>query len=627
MARQSQRLGFKPGNATVEAPGGSTFAVFSPPAERAGAEPHSARRSERRAVSRRLHDAATSAVAAQQPLWLASCCACLFGLMGFGLVGVGWSNEGSWSWLWFVLALVVAAGGWVVAWMLLRHAPLIPDSRLARRWIAASAIATAGTLALAPWSFSISPAHSAQHTIAPTIALACLALIAAFTFAPIKPLAALAIALPLSPAVENLAGGGPQAEAMAAACIVAAGLAALIAVMQHRRWYAEARARIAQADRIRALEAARDAAIKADQEKSRFLAIASHDLRQPVHAIGLFAATLEKRLQGSAEEPLIRNLNRAIDGLDRSFNVMLDISRLDAGAIEPRVQHFPLRDLFRRLHMHFAGQAEQKGLGLRFSPGGKSISSDPQLLERVLGNLVQNAIKYTDEGGIVVVARSTAGHINVEIWDTGVGIRPADLRKVFDEFYQVGGGQRVRAQGLGMGLAIVKRLVRLLGHELTVSSRPGKGTMFRLRIALGGLPEIQDLTAAADTVPAPILQARTVLVLDDEEPIREGLQMLLQEWGYEAIAAASINEALREVAKLDAPPDLILSDLHLGDGPDGIAGIEAIRRQCGCEITAMLITGDTSHTEIRRATESGHPVLFKPVQPRKLYDALRGLGS
>jgi CheY-like chemotaxis protein len=306
---------------------------------------------------------------------------------------------------------------------------------------------------------------------------------------------------------------------------------------------------------------------------------------------------------------------------------MLDISRLDSGTIEPRMQQFPLRDLFRRLHMHFAGQAEQKGLGLRFSPGGKSITSDPQLLERILGNLVLNAIKYTDKGGIVVVARSTASHIHIEVWDTGVGIRAADLPKVFDEFFQVGRGERLRTQGLGMGLAIVKRLVGLLGHELIVASKPGRGTMFRLRVAVGGLPDVQDFTAGADTLPMPLLQPRTVLVLDDEEAIREGLCGLLQEWGYDAVAAGSIAQAERIVSLMEVPPDLILSDLHLGDGPDGIAGIEAIRQQCDCEVAAMLITGDSSIDEIRRATASGHPVLFKPVQPRKLYDALRGMAS
>ena len=480
-------------------------------------------------------------------------------------------------------------------------------------------------LAAAPWTVREAAWPNAQYLIAIMVVAAAFAGVAGL--APLKRMAAGAAALPLSPALANLIEPDAAHAALALACGLASALAALLALRLHRRWAAAARAAIMQTDRIRLLEAARDAAIKADQEKSRFLAIASHDLRQPVHAIGLFAATLEKRLEGSAEQPLVRNLNRAIDGLDRSFNVMLDISRLDAGAIEPRVQQFPLRDLFRRLHMHFAGQAEQKGLGLRFSPGGKSISSDPQLLERILGNLVQNAIKYTERGGIVVVARSTASHINVEIWDTGIGIRAADLRKVFDEFFQVGHGERVRTQGLGMGLAIVKRLVRLLGHELIVASKPGRGTMFRLRVALGGLPDIQDVTAGADTLPMPLLQPRTVLVLDDEEAIREGLCLLLQEWGYEAIAAGSIAQAERAVSLLEAPPDLILSDLHLGDGPDGIKGIEAIRRQCGCDVAAMLITGDTSHEEIRRATESGYPVLFKPVQPRKLYDALRGLAS
>ena len=485
--------------------------------------------------------------------------------------------------------------------------------------------AVLATTAAGPWCLRTGAWAEGPYLVGALVAV--LALVVAAALAPVRRAAFAGGALPLSSAAEALAETGAANWPLIGACVIASALAMLTSHSLHRRWVAWARLAIEQDDRTRDLEAARDAATKADHEKSRFLAIASHDLRQPVHAIGLFAATLEKRLERTAEAPLVRNLIRSIDGLDRSFNVMLDISRLDAGAIEPRVQHFPLRDLFRRLHMHFAGQAEQKGLGLRFSPGGKSISSDPQLLERVLGNLVQNAIKYTDEGGIVVVARSTPTHVHVEVWDTGVGIRATDLPRVFDEFFQVGRGDRVRAQGLGMGLAIVKRLARLMGHELTVSSRPGRGTMFRIAIAIGGLPEIQDVTAAADTLPMPLLQPRTVLILDDEESIREGLCLLLNEWGFDAIAAGSIAEAVRAVGRLETPPDLILSDLHLGDGPDGIAGIAAIRQQCGFDVPAMLITGDTSHTEIRRATESGHQVLFKPVQPRKLYDALRGIGT
>lgn len=578
------------------------------------------KRPERRGLVRRLHDAAVRAVIEVRTL--------LFAIVAIAVVVLGgceWFLGGTISRGWTVVALAATVGCGAALLRVRRNARWVADTRRAHRRLALLGALMFSVLATAPWTARSGAWSAAPYLVA--LVLTAVGLIAASGFAPLKGLAAGAAALPLSPALVNMFDTEPSLSALGFACVVASAVAALVAISHHRTWLAAARTSIDHEDRIRALEAARDTAVRADQEKSRFLAIASHDLRQPVHAIGLFAATLEKRLEGSAEVPLVRNLSRAIDGLDRSFNVMLDISRLDAGAIEPRVQHFPLRDLFRRLHMHFAGQAEQKGLGLRFSPGGKSISSDPQLLERVMGNLVQNAIKYTERGGIAVVARSTQTHLHLEIWDTGIGIRAADLRRVFDEFYQVGQGHRVRAQGLGMGLAIVKRLVRLLGHELIVSSTPGRGTMFRLRIALGGLPEIQDVTAAADTLPMPVLQPRTVLVLDDEEAIREGLCMLLQEWGYDAIAAASIAEAERAVGLLETPPDLILSDLHLGDGPDGIAGIEAIRRQCGCDVAAILITGDTSHTEIRRATESGHPVLFKPVQPRKLYDALRGLGS
>jgi len=224
-----------------------------------------------------------------------------------------------------------------------------------------------------------------------------------------------------------------------------------------------------------------------------------------------------------------------------------------------------------------------------------------------------------------VLARTTSTHINIEIWDTGAGIDAAALPRIFDEFYQVGRGENARAQGLGMGLAIVKRLCRLLDHRLSVASVPGRGTMFRVGIPFSGLQDIEAATAAADTRPMPVSQPRTVLIIDDEEAIREGLRLLLEEWGYEAVTAGSIAEALQVAVQLVVPPDLILSDLHLGNGPDGIACIAALRQQMGGDVMAVLITGDTSHEEMRRVTESGHPVLFKPVQPRKLYNVVRGL--
>ena len=408
--------------------------------------------------------------------------------------------------------------------------------------------------------------------------------------------------------------------------LLGAGATLAVAWLGHRSWYRQERHALVVAARTRLLEAERDSALRNDQEKSRFVAIASHDLRQPVHALGLFAATLQKRLQHTPDEALVRHFMRAVDDLERSFSAMLDISRLDSGDHSSGLHTFALRDLFRRLHMQYAGQAELSGLGLRFTTGGKSVTSDPQLLERIIGNLIQNALKFTSQGGVVVVARSTATHINVEVWDTGVGIPPEELPRVFQEFYQVAPGKRDRSHGLGMGLAIVKRLAQLLGHRLEVASRPGRGTMFRVGIPIGALPGIQDELAPADTVPMTVDTPQMVLIVDDEEPIREGLRVLLQAWGYQTMTAATAAEAEQAVLALEGRVDLVLSDLQLATDPgepDGLEVVDMVRRLCGYPVPAVLVTGDTSPQALQSLAARGHPVLFKPVQPRRLFDALR----
>jgi len=366
-------------------------------------------------------------------------------------------------------------------------------------------------------------------------------------------------------------------------------------------------------------------AAQADKEKSRFVASASHDLRQPMHALGLFASALEKRLAGTSEAPLVSNLNRCIESLDRSFNAMLDISKLDAGVVEPQLQSFPIRDVFRRLHMHFAGQAEGAGLHLRFKPGGKHVTSDPQLLERILSNLIQNAIKYTRDGGIVVVARNSGPNVNIEVWDTGIGIPEAELPRVFDEFYQLHNPERDRNRGLGMGLAIVKRLALLLNHPLTVASTVGKGTMIRLAVPQTDLNALHGMNLEAETVPSPIGNARTLLFIDDEEDIRDSMALLLREWDYEVLVASNINEACLLAANHPEPIHAVLSDLRLRNGEDGLQAINAIRHVLGYQIPAVLVTGDTSPDQVKRVHDSGHRVLFKPVLPKELFSMLRQL--
>lgn len=578
------------------------------------------RRRERRAIARRLQDAGFDEAWSHWPWLLIAVAVPLVSALLRGTPTTGM--------IVWIIGVVALAVGCVFTARSMSYRGGKVDARTGftdregRRLLYLQAAGCLGLLCLHPW-LAESPGSRGLLT-GPL--LAATAAVVGVLLAPMGRWAAVIALLPASEGMARLfdpaarPGAGPV-------WFLAAAVIGGLALLEHYRWQRAKRLLMEQDLHVSTLEQDRDGAIRADQEKSRFLAIASHDLRQPVHALGLFAASLERRLQGTEEEPLIRNVMRSIEGLERSFNAMLDISRLDAGTVEPNLQHFPLRDLFRRLHMHYAGQAEAAGLGLRFSPGGKSVTSDPQLLERILGNLIQNAIKYTEEGGVVVVARTTEDYLNLEVWDTGIGIKSTDLPRIFAEFYQVGQSERSRTQGLGMGLAIVKRLAHLLGYRLMVASRPGRGTMFRLSVPLGGLPEIPEFTTAADTVPMPVMEPRSVLVIDDEESIRLGLQLLLEEWGYETIIAATAAEAADAVRARATPPDLILSDLHLGDGPDGIAAIRAVRELCALQVPAILVTGDTSREELRRATESGHTVLFKPLQPRKLFNALRGMVS
>jgi signal transduction histidine kinase/CheY-like chemotaxis protein len=556
---------------------------------------------ERHALDRRVRDAALRSAARQLKfvgaLWFA-----LLPLvaLAFG----GWPS--AFGLAWGVANAVVAA---TMVWF--AHKP---------QWATPARLAALGTVAAVAAALPAWWAPAELRGLPAMLASAFGILGAAML--PSGPAAAVVLALLPLAASGAVAG---WASAWSLAGLVASAATAAFAWHAHGAWRQARVALLQQIERARGVERELAESRRTDEEKSRFLAIASHDLRQPVHALGLFAATLHKRLQRSPDEPLARNLMQAIDGLERSFNAMLDISRLDGGALVPRLQTFPLRDMFRRLQMQYAGQAEFAGLGLRFSPGGKSVTSDPQLLERIVGNLVQNAIKYTTRGGIVVVARSTADAVNIEIWDTGCGIAAGELPRIFDEFYQVGRAERDRSRGLGMGLAIVKRLARLLGHRLEVHSTPGRGTMFRVGVAIGGLPGIQEDLAPADTLPMTVQTPRMVLVVDDEEAIREGLRALLQEWGYHAMTAADGQQAERVVASLEGHVDLVLSDLHLGDGPDGAEVIENIRRLCGRDVPAVLVTGETSRDEVRRVAAGGDPVLFKPVQPRRLFEVLQSV--
>jgi len=363
-------------------------------------------------------------------------------------------------------------------------------------------------------------------------------------------------------------------------------------------------------------------AVLASEEKSRFIAAAAHDLRQPLHALGLFASSFEQRMRDSPDWPLLRSMLRAIEALENSFAAILDISRLDSGAVKPNLQIFPVRDLFRRMYLQFAGDAEQRGISLRFRAGGCVIRSDPQLLERVVSNLIQNALRYTETGGVLVAARRFSRGVRIEIWDSGIGIPGDKLDMIFREFYQIDNPERDRTRGLGMGLAIVRRICKLLDHAVDVRSTPGRGSIFRVTVPIVYQDVPQDLQLTADTLPPMPVRQLTVLVIDDEEAIREAMREFLSRQQFRVLTAATIAEAVEHAKSSQTRIDVIVSDLRLRGEEDGIQAIGEVRRLVGAGTPAILLTGDTSSDRLRVAHQIGLVIVYKPIGARQILDMI-----
>jgi signal transduction histidine kinase/ActR/RegA family two-component response regulator len=369
---------------------------------------------------------------------------------------------------------------------------------------------------------------------------------------------------------------------------------------------------------------------RASDEKSRFFAAASHDLRQPLHAIALFGAVLEKDLQGQPQHTNATRLMRAVNVLGMSLDTMLDVSRLDAGVIEPELQPVALNTVFQAVNQVFASVADAKGLQLRLRASPLWVQTDPQLLQRLLSNLVDNAIKYSPQGGVLVVARARGASVWIDVVDTGIGIAPDQLDPIFNEFYQVNNPGRDRAQGLGIGLSIVRRLSDLLRHPVQVYSRPGRGSRFR--ILLPSAPAqppsgatATTLSALPQTHSAPLDLPRHVLLIDDEADIGDAMTALLTSHGIrlhavhdETQAAAAFGIAAREGTGFDA----MLCDYRLANGADGLDAALRLRQRFNPDLPVLLITGETAPARLQRVRELGVPVLFKPVAAEALLAAL-----
>lgn len=364
--------------------------------------------------------------------------------------------------------------------------------------------------------------------------------------------------------------------------------------------------------------AAHREAVEANLAKSKFLAAASHDLRQPIHALGLFLAVLGQSRLDKEQRQVLASAKSVTESSQEMLNTLLDFSRIEAGVVEAEWTPFALQDLFHKLENEFAPQADAKGLIYRTRETDLVVLSDKKLVELIMRNLVSNAIRYTQRGGILVASRRQRGTVSIEVWDTGIGIPANQHEEIFREFHQLGNAERDRRKGLGLGLAIAAGLAQTLGHDLDLRSTLGRGSVFRLRVPLSSA------RTASPTATLPMqaasLQGIQVLVLDDDEPVREAMQQLLDSFGCHCRAAETVEEALALAS--EQRPDILVSDYRLRGTQTGVDAIGAIRERLGFALPALLITGDTAPERLRDAHASGLLLLHKPVAAADLRRAL-----
>ncbi len=396
--------------------------------------------------------------------------------------------------------------------------------------------------------------------------------------------------------------------------VLEAGIADMAAKLKHGQELLERR--IEEATRL--LTAQKEEAERANLAKSRFLAAATHDLRQPMHALTLFVAALKERIHYPEVSRIVHNIESSVTAMQGMFNALLDISRLDAGVLQAHPRDFHLQALFDRLLLDFSPYAIEKQVRLSVVPTRAIVRTDPVLLERILMNLISNGIRYCTEGGVVVGCRRSKGGLRIEVWDSGPGIPAHRQKEIFQEFVQLNNPERDRNKGLGLGLAIVERMARLLGTEVNIRSVVNKGSVFSIRVPRGNAKRVTDKLAAPQPIQRSEIKGAVVVFVDDEATILEGMEVLLNDWGCQPVIAATGVGALAALAEVGRPPDIIVSDYRLREGENGINVIAQIREHYSLDIPGVLVSGDTGPELLREAKEIGLRILHKPVRPAKL---------
>src|SRR5580692_9095160 len=371
-----------------------------------------------------------------------------------------------------------------------------------------------------------------------------------------------------------------------------------------------------------ALEAAKQQAEQANLGKSRFLAAASHDLRQPLQTISLLHELLAKKVKDETTLSLVGRLDETVSTMSSMLDTLLDINQLEAGIVRREMVDFPINAVLEHLRTQFGFHAAAHGLGWRVVPSSLSVRSDPRLLEQMIRNLLSNAVKYTNKGKILLGCRRRGDKLRIEVWDTGIGIPEEELTAIFGEFHQLDNLARERSKGLGLGLAIVERLADLLGHAVDVRSRPGKGSVFAVEVPLG-----------EDVSPSPRLdrgevresahQRGAILVVEDDRSVREMLALLLEEEGHRTTTAEDGRKALELAARRAIRPDLVIVDYNLPKGLNGLQVVAGLRQTLNYEVPAVILTGDISTDTLREIAHGGHLHLNKPVKAKELTDLIQ----
>lgn len=372
----------------------------------------------------------------------------------------------------------------------------------------------------------------------------------------------------------------------------------------------------------------KDEAEAATAAKSRFLAAASHDLRQPTHALGMLIARLDQLPMSEPVREVVRSVQQAVQATQDLLDALLDVSLFDAGAVPVDLRPVCLAELLAPVRFNLEATAHAKGLRFHMLPGAHWVTSDPVVLQRLVMNLAHNAVRYTERGTVLITCRAVGGgrQVRIDVLDSGIGISPEDQGRIFQEFYQVGNAQRDRTYGLGLGLSIVEQGARLLGHELALRSAPGCGTRFSLTVPMATMPALAQQAEPEGLERGESLAGTRVLVIEDDVLALDATRILLQSWACQVLAVTDLQQA-RKALQDGFVPQLVVSDYRLGGTDNGVAAIANIRALAGFAVPACLISGDADAQLIDAAGELRLALLHKPVRPEQLRQLLRHLSG